>query len=68
MEIFSGGGSGTCNIMHLVPHFTDIQVGSYLFMESHLAQAAEWAVASVTNAPARVRDRVENGRVDILVC
>jgi 3-hydroxy-D-aspartate aldolase len=33
MEIFSGGGSGTYNIMHLVPGFTDIQVGSYLFMD-----------------------------------
>jgi D-serine deaminase-like pyridoxal phosphate-dependent protein len=33
MEIFSGGGTGTYNIMHLVPGFTDIQVGSYLFMD-----------------------------------
>jgi D-serine deaminase-like pyridoxal phosphate-dependent protein len=33
MEIFSGGGSGTYNIQHLVPGFTDIQVGSYLFMD-----------------------------------
>jgi D-serine deaminase-like pyridoxal phosphate-dependent protein len=33
MEIFSGGGSGTYNIMHMVPDFTDIQVGSYLFMD-----------------------------------
>jgi D-serine deaminase-like pyridoxal phosphate-dependent protein len=33
VDIFSGGGSGTYNIMHLVPHFTDIQVGSYLFMD-----------------------------------
>lgn len=33
MEIFSGGGSGTYNIMHLVPGFTDVQVGSYLFMD-----------------------------------
>jgi D-serine deaminase-like pyridoxal phosphate-dependent protein len=32
-EIFSGGGTGTYNIMHLVPGFTDIQVGSYLFMD-----------------------------------
>ena len=31
MEIFSGGGTGTYNIMHLVPGFSDIQVGSYLF-------------------------------------
>ena len=33
MEIFSGGGSGTYNVMHLVPGFTDVQVGSYLFMD-----------------------------------
>ena len=32
-EIFSGGGTGTYNIMHLVPGFSDIQVGSYLFMD-----------------------------------
>jgi len=31
MEIFSGGGTGTYNIMHHVPGFTDLQVGSYLF-------------------------------------
>jgi D-serine deaminase-like pyridoxal phosphate-dependent protein len=33
VEIFSGGGTGTYNIMHLVPGFTDVQVGSYLFMD-----------------------------------
>ena len=32
-EIFSGGGSGTYNIMHQTPGFTDVQVGSYLFMD-----------------------------------
>jgi D-serine deaminase-like pyridoxal phosphate-dependent protein len=32
-EIFSGGGTGTYNIMHLAPGFTDLQVGSYLFMD-----------------------------------
>jgi 3-hydroxy-D-aspartate aldolase len=32
-EIFSGGGTGTYNIQHLVPGFTDIQVGSYVFMD-----------------------------------
>ncbi len=41
-EIFSGGGSGTYNIMHLVPGFTDIQVGSYLFMDmQYLAIGSE---------------------------
>jgi D-serine deaminase-like pyridoxal phosphate-dependent protein len=41
-EIFSGGGSGTYNIMHLVPGFTDVQVGSYLFMDmQYLAIGSE---------------------------
>ena len=31
--IFSGGGTGTYNMQHLVPGFTDVQVGSYLFMD-----------------------------------
>ena len=33
VEIFSGGGTGTYNIMQAVPGFTDVQVGSYLFMD-----------------------------------
>lgn len=33
LEIFSGGGTGTYNIMPLVTGFTDVQVGSYLFMD-----------------------------------
>ena len=33
MEIFSGGGTGTYNIMTKVPGFTDVQVGSYVFMD-----------------------------------
>ena len=33
MEIFSGGGTGTYNIMTGIPGFTDVQVGSYLFMD-----------------------------------
>jgi D-serine deaminase-like pyridoxal phosphate-dependent protein len=32
-EIFSGGGTGTYNVQHHVPGFTDVQVGSYLFMD-----------------------------------
>jgi D-serine deaminase-like pyridoxal phosphate-dependent protein len=32
VEIFSGGGSGTYNIQHETPGFTDVQAGSYLFM------------------------------------
>jgi D-serine deaminase-like pyridoxal phosphate-dependent protein len=42
MEIFSGGGTGTYNIMHLAPGFTDLQVGSYLFMDmQYLAIGSE---------------------------
>ena len=41
-EIFSGGGTGTYNIMHLVPGFSDVQVGSYLFMDmQYLAIGSE---------------------------
>lgn len=32
-EIFSGGGTGTYNVYHLVPGFTDVQAGSYIFMD-----------------------------------
>jgi 3-hydroxy-D-aspartate aldolase len=42
MEIFSGGGTGTYNIMHVAPGFTDVQVGSYLFMDmQYLAIGSE---------------------------
>ena len=42
MEIFSGGGTGTYNVMHQVPGITDVQVGSYLFMDmQYLAIGAE---------------------------
>ena len=41
-EIFSGGGTGTYNIQHDVPGFTDVQVGSYLFMDmQYLAIGSE---------------------------
>jgi 3-hydroxy-D-aspartate aldolase len=33
-EIFSGGGTGTYNIMTKVPGYTDVQVGSYVFMDA----------------------------------
>jgi D-serine deaminase-like pyridoxal phosphate-dependent protein len=33
IEIFSGGGTGTYNIMTAISGFTDVQVGSYLFMD-----------------------------------
>ncbi|MEX0883588.1 MAG: alanine racemase [Cyclobacteriaceae bacterium] len=34
MEIFSGGGTGTYDMMSEIPGFTDVQVGSYLFMDA----------------------------------
>ncbi|HSH75795.1 MAG TPA: DSD1 family PLP-dependent enzyme [Longimicrobiales bacterium] len=33
-EIFSGGGTGTYNIDHETPGLTDVQVGSYIFMDA----------------------------------
>jgi D-serine deaminase-like pyridoxal phosphate-dependent protein len=33
LEIFSGGGTGTYDMMHEIPGFTDVQVGSYVFMD-----------------------------------
>lgn len=32
--IFSGGGTGTYNVDHEIPGFTDVQVGSYVFMDA----------------------------------
>ena len=41
-EIFSGGGTGTYSMQHLVPGFTDVQVGSYVFMDmQYLAVGSE---------------------------
>ncbi|SHM30722.1 D-serine deaminase, pyridoxal phosphate-dependent [Cyclobacterium lianum] len=34
VEIFSGAGTGTYDMMGEVPGFTDVQVGSYLFMDT----------------------------------
>ncbi len=34
MEIFSGAGTGTYNMMGQIPGFTDVQAGSYLFMDA----------------------------------
>jgi D-serine deaminase-like pyridoxal phosphate-dependent protein len=33
-EIFSGGGSGTYNIVTKIPGFSDVQAGSYIFMDA----------------------------------
>jgi D-serine deaminase-like pyridoxal phosphate-dependent protein len=41
-EIFSGGGTGTYSVQHLTPGITDVQVGSYLFMDmQYLAIGSE---------------------------
>lgn len=41
-EIFSGGGTGTYNVQHLVPGFTDVQAGSYVFIDmQYLAIGSE---------------------------
>ena len=41
-EIFSGGGTGTYSVQHLTPGFTDVQVGSYVFMDmQYLAVGSE---------------------------
>jgi D-serine deaminase-like pyridoxal phosphate-dependent protein len=40
--IFSGGGTGTYSVQHLTPGFTDVQVGSYVFMDmQYLAIGSE---------------------------
>jgi 3-hydroxy-D-aspartate aldolase len=41
-EIFSGGGTGTYSVQHLTPGFSDVQVGSYVFMDmQYLAIGSE---------------------------
>jgi D-serine deaminase-like pyridoxal phosphate-dependent protein len=41
-EIFSGGGTGTYSVQHLTPGVTDVQVGSYVFMDmQYLAIGSE---------------------------
>jgi hypothetical protein len=41
-EIFSGGGTGTYSVQHLTQGFTDVQVGSYIFMDmQYLAIGSE---------------------------
>ncbi|MBA3271365.1 MAG: DSD1 family PLP-dependent enzyme [Acidobacteria bacterium] len=41
-EIFSGGGTGTYSVQHLTPGFSDVQVGSYIFMDmQYLAIGSE---------------------------
>lgn len=41
-DIFSGGGTGTYSVQHQTPGFTDVQVGSYVFMDmQYLAIGSE---------------------------
>lgn len=41
-DIYSGGGTGTYNIYQGIPGFTDVQVGSYVFMDlQYLAIGSE---------------------------
>ena len=44
LEIFSGGGTGSYNIMGEVKGFTDVQIGSYVFMDRQYL-----AIGSATN-------------------
>ena len=37
---FSGGGTGTYNIMQLIPGITDVQAGSYVFMDMQFRRSA----------------------------
>ena len=52
--IFSGGGTGTYNIDHETPGLTDVQVGSYVFMDAQYLSIGGAANAEVYNdfAPA----------------
>ena len=46
-ETFSGGGTGTYNIMHLVPGVSDLQVGSYIFMDMQYLEIGSESGAEV---------------------
>ena len=54
VEIVSGGGTGTYNIDHETPGLTDVQVGSYVFMDAQYLSIGGAANAEVYNdfAPA----------------
>jgi D-serine deaminase-like pyridoxal phosphate-dependent protein len=42
-EIFSGGGTGTYDIMPKVPGYSDVQVGSYVFMDAQYLEIGNQA-------------------------
>ncbi len=46
-EIFSGGGTGSYNIDHEVSKLTDVQVGSYLFMDAQYMSIGSQSNAEV---------------------
>ena len=48
-EIFSGGGTGTYNVMHEVSGFTDVQVGSYVFMDAQYIEIGSETDEAVFN-------------------
>ncbi len=47
-EIFSGGGTGTYNIVGAVPGVTDVQVGSYIFMDCQYLEVFDDFAPSLT--------------------
>ena len=53
VEIFSGGGTGTYNVMHLVPGFSDVQVGSYVFMDMAVPSRSEARTATTSTRTSR---------------
>ena len=66
-DIFSGGGTGTFDIYPEVPGFTDIQVGSYVFMD--MQYRAVWgrdgrSLADALPPPLSVITTVLNNRFD----
>jgi D-serine deaminase-like pyridoxal phosphate-dependent protein len=48
-EIFSGGGTGTYNILPRVAGVTDVQIGSYIFMDCQYLEIGSEADDSVFN-------------------
>lgn len=65
-EIFSGGGTGSYSVQHLTPGFTDVQAGSYVFMDmQYLAIGGEHGPVYDDFAPSlTVLTTVLNNRFD----
>ena len=60
-EIFSGGGTGTYSVQHLTPGFTDVQVGSYIFMDMQYLAIGSEDGSPVVQRLRAVVDRVGDG-------